>query len=339
MKKMHVSLGRECVLLGIGWLLLMAAPAHAVVGNVSIISAGEPVAGVTISLQTPDGQVVAEDESDDDGRAAIYIPDSHRGKKLILIATRDDRTARQTVDVGDNDTLTIVVRLPRAGTGPQTTPDGLDVAIVITGLYKWADFDGTHNYVTGGLSARGNLDDGGAGIGLDLQVRPPSLSVGGRPVFFVVGTGWPCGISATDVWADYHPPGGSAESRMKYWERWFARPMVACDVLDVGRGRVTVMGGVQITGVEVRFLTDESGGGGVLNRFQTSDTVIGPVLGVGFTHPLANTAMELVGNWYLSWLGDVHGSGRSTLGFDYNYRLNGGIQTEFQIGLRIPLGR
>lgn len=337
MKKTCVNLGSECVLLGLGLLLLMAQPVHAVVGNVTIMSGSEPVAGVTIVFQTPDGQVVTEEEeSDDDGKAVIFIPDSHKGSRLVVVTTRDGTTRRQDVNVGQDDTLTIVVRLPGPGPMTQTAGDGVDLALTITGLYKWADFDGSFNYVTGGETGRGDLDDSGGGFGADLEIRPARAAFRGRPLFVVVGFGLPLDVDQVDVYADVHPTPGN-DLWQEVVEKWILRSLLGCEVFSGPRGRVAVLGGVQLTGVEARLITDETGGGGVLNRFVSSEALVSPVLGVGFTRPLGHRRAELVANVYVTWLGDVDGSGQSTLGLNYNYRAEGGVQTEFQIGVRIPL--
>jgi hypothetical protein len=336
MKTSDVHFRSLCALLGVGLLLWMAQPCYAVVGNVSVISAGEPVAGATISLQTPDGQTVAEEKSDHRGKAILLIPDNHKKKRLILITSKDGRTTRQNVDVGEGDTLTLVVDLPAAAPKPPTDGDGFHWALVITGFYKWANFDGSHDYVTGGLSGSGSLDGSSLGIGADVQVQPPSDWLHGLPLFFVLGFGYPFDIDESGARANYHPTPG-LDAWLQVQENWFARLLVAWRLMSIRDAQLALLGGVQLTDVDAQFNVDETGGMGIINRFKESKTMASPVIGVGLTYPLGRTPAQLVANCYVTWLGDVSGSGQSTLGFLYDYSVDGGVQTELQVGVRIPI--
>ena len=332
MKNAGAEVRMKWLLMAIGLSLLTTRPAAAVVGNVSLISAGEPVAQATISFQTTDGQVVAEGETDDDGKVALLIPDSHKGQTLIVVGSKGDRTTRQSVAV-DRDDLKIALSLPDVGVGGAR--DGFEFSIGVSGLYKWANFDGAHNYVSEGLSKSGDLDSSSAGVGADLQVRPPSNFLGGLPLFLALGFGLPCNIDEDGAHADYHPTAG-LDSHLSVEERWFLRMMLGYEILAIQQLQIALLGGVQFTDVDATLTADETGGGGVVNRFRDSETMISPVLGLGVSHPINNTKAYVFAAFYLAWMDDISGDGTSSLGLNYSYDVDGGVQSEIQVGVRIP---
>lgn len=56
-------------------LALVGAPAWAVVTNVSIVSEGKPLPGATIQIVDPAGEVVAEEETDEQGALVVDLPE------------------------------------------------------------------------------------------------------------------------------------------------------------------------------------------------------------------------------------------------------------------------
>ncbi len=310
----------------IGVSLFMAAPAYAVVGNVTVLSGGEPVAEATVVFQTPDGQVVAEDETDDDGKAAIFIPDSHKGKTLTVVVKKKDQTARRNVAI-TRDSVAVVMRL----TGVAVVRDGFGYAVTVTGLYKWAQFDGTHTYSSSSTS--GSLNSSGPGVGVDLNVQPPPDFLGGLPLSFILGFGLPTNLDETGVRAQYHSYFG--DTFLNVEENWYFRLLLAYQIWARQQCQLALLGGVQFTDVDVLFSTDQGSSGGV-NTYTESDLLIDPVFGLGLSCPLNNTNVLLVANWYLTWMGDVSGSG-SNSSFNYNFNVDGGVQSELQFGVRIPL--
>jgi len=329
MKQTGTEYLNKSLLIALGVLLFIPVAAHAVVGNVSIISGGEPVANATISFQTSSGDVVVEEESDDDGKAAILIPDKHKGKTLIVIVTKGDRTARRNVAI-DQDTLIVSIVLP----GALVVRNDFGFSLIATGLYKWGSFDGSHTYSSS--TTGGGLNVNGAGLGVDLLLQPPSRLVGGRPVFFLLGFGLPANLDETGVPALLHGSSGS-DSSLTLEENWFVRCMLAYEIAAIQQWQLALLGGLQFTDVKAKFTTDESSGSGVVNNFSSSKTMASPVLGLSANRPINNSSMQLVANWYMTWMGDVSGSGTSTLGNSYLFNVDGGIQTEFQFGIKIPL--
>ena len=175
------------------------------------------------------------------------------------------------------------------------------------------------------------------GVGLDLQVTPPSDFLGGVPLSFVLGFALPCDIDKPGVGADYHPLSGVADSFLDIEENWILRLLLAYRLMSIGQTQVWLLGGVQFTDLDVQFVADETGSMGIVNRFTEPETMVIPVLGLGFLHPLCDMAAQLVGSWYITWLDDIRGGGQSTLGLNYRYEADGGVQTEFHLGVRIPI--
>ena len=333
MRNTSAVLRKGFLLVVIGLLLLTTKPACAVVANVSLLSSGEPVTQATISFQTADGQVVAESETDDDGKAAIFIPDSHKGQTLILVASKGARTTKQNVAVGQED-ISTSLSLPEA---PEAVVglDGFEYFIGVSGIYKWGNFDGSHDYTSGGLSGNGDLDSSSPGVGVDLQVRPPSSFFGGQPLFLALGFGLPSNIDENGAHADYHPTAG-LDSYLSVEENWYLRVMLGYELMVIQQFHFSLFGGLQFTDVDVRFTTNETGGGGIVNQFSDSEIMISPVLGLGFSRPINNTNAYIYGGMYLTWMGDISGHGTSSLGSNYSYDVDGGVQSQIQFGVGFP---
>lgn len=314
--------------LWIGLFLVMTVPAYAVVGNVTVVSGGKPVGEATITFQTLDGQVVSEEESDDDGKAALIIPSKHEGQTLLMVVKKDGRTTSRRVTIG-SDPVTVRVQLPGTAT---PTRDGFQYAVGITGLYKWAQFDGTHTYSSSSTS--GSLDSHGPGVGVDLHIQPPSDFLGGLPLSFIVGFGLPTNLDENGVRALYHSYFG--DTFMNVEENWYLRLLLAYQIMAWQQCQLALMGGVQFTDVEARLTTDQGGSYGGVHNYTDSELMVDPVFGLGLSCPLNNTNILFVANWYLTWMGNMSANG-SNSSFNYTYSVDGGIQSELQFGVRIPL--
>ena len=81
--------------------------------------------------------------------------------------------------------------------------------------------------------------------------------------------------------------------------------------------------------------TDESGGGGIYNKFTKDKTVVGPSLGLGLTWP--TDWGKGVFRYTANWMPSVTVSGTSAINnFDYTGKVKGGRQDIFQLGFMVP---
>ena len=102
-----------------------------------------------------------------------------------------------------------------------------------------------------------------------------------------------------------------------------------------------LMVGGHATRTRATALSNEAEGGGPDNRFSSSKTVFGPMVGVGLTYPLwtlatGATVLGMV-RWTAMCMRHVDVAGRSPFtGIDYRGRVDGDWKHSVQLGLTLP---
>lgn len=330
-------------------VLALAVPfrsAHAV-ADMNIAVRGDPQAIGETTIQLVDqstGQTVQEDR-DSDRRAGIWW---FRGKKPGAYQVRvlrggkvvEQETVRipETGSVALNvDALTGRISMARAATTIMRPRFDLGVF----GGAKRTPWDGRADYITNALSDSGDLDDtiGEFGIegryhfGLAQNTRQFEL---GRGMFVYGSALHYFGGPLTRLFANFHPTPGF-DSGMSVEERWAFRLGLGYGLNIYQSLGLALMVGAHTTQVEVEGITDESGGGGTLNRFSRTKWLLGPFFAAELNYPLG--FMQAVAAYMFlraefSYMPDVTVSGRSTSGFDYRYEAEGGINSGVVAGLR-----
>ncbi len=146
------------------------------------------------------------------------------------------------------------------------------------------------------------------------------------------------GVDKTGALSDFHPIAGIIDSSLTVEEKYYFRAMIGYTFWRAQQTEVDVVGGIQGTRVEATLRTDETGGGGVNNRFTESEMMYSPVLGAQARHNMPNTFnMFLYAGLYATHMDDLDITGTSAVNnFDYNARLGGGWQYEGRFGVGFP---
>lgn len=327
---------------------LMASQRSAfAVADMNIVVRGEPQAIGETTIQLVDqstGQTVQED-SDSDRRAGIWW---FRGKKAGSYQVRVLRGGKvveqETIRMPETGSVALSVdavsgRIATAGTRATIMRPRFDLGLF--GGAKRTPWDGRADYITGASSASGDLDDtiGEVGIegryhfGLAQNTRQFQIGRG----LFAYGSalhyfgGW-----QTRLFADFHPTAGF-DSGMSIRERWAFRLGLGYGLNIYQSLGLALMAGAHTTQVEVAGITDESGGAGTLNRFERTKWLLGPFVAAELNYPLGfmqAMAAYMFLRTEFSYMPDVKVSGQSTLGFDYRYKADGGVNSSLVAGLR-----
>jgi hypothetical protein len=146
----------------------------------------------------------------------------------------------------------------------------------------------------------------------------PSLLVG------LKGAGT-LGGAETGLREDNHPPGGEADSFVRYEIGGSLTPYLGLVVADFDCSRINLLVGPRITFAKISGSTDESGGGGEQEEFNRNVVQVGPAVGVELDIPITQASFGgvegglRVAGWgeYLPGV-DVSGES-STFAFDYRF--------------------
>jgi hypothetical protein len=200
----------------------------------------------------------------------------------------------------------------------------------------------TPGYSFGSIGTQQENNFDGKSHGKDVQYGRPNLHgdfrayYGGRGgsgwwrpslIFGLKGAGT-LGSAESGLEADNHPPGG-IDSFVDYEINGTLTPFFGLVLADFDCSRINVLAGPRITFAEITGITDESGGGGELERFRNKVVQVGPAVGVEIDVPLPFLRRDnfeagvRVAGWgeYLPGT-DVSGHS-STFPFDYEFETKG----------------
>ncbi len=97
----------SCLLI-LGLVLLGASPALAVVGEIQVTEAGEPVPGASVTITFEDGTPVAKGESDDRGAFGFVLADQYMDLTLIVTVEKEGAVTKTNVSLAKDATKTTV---------------------------------------------------------------------------------------------------------------------------------------------------------------------------------------------------------------------------------------
>jgi len=200
------------------------------------------------------------------------------------------------------------------------------------------DADANFDYLTGSQSSKGDFNDNTFGLGLEGLLYFP------RPTRFL-----PSFLSLSGTWhtssnkeraafGDFHPLFG-AESYLALSVQSYYKIMLGFELIKLQQMTMYLMGGMQYTNYHFNAITNESGGGGNLNKITKEKGMFSPVLGARFKYPLWNTVRAyMYGDLLLNFRRSM--SQRFTtqpFGLDYKYKLDSGIEPEVRFGIIFPI--
>ncbi len=298
----------------------------------------QSISSDSISLFNENNEEVEQDDRDDgafywrnldagtytlksDGQAirTVTISPNDSAKHLRVDSSELSVSGANTIDDGNRiETLDIL------------GPEGVGLGLAFRGIGKFASFD---SRIDGDFSGSSDSQSGtqnlsGFGVGADLFFRPNSLD----PFFFKFSYAGLSNLDDEDAKADFHTTPGE-DSMLELQEDYYLRAMIGWSVLEQDLYRLSLLGGAQATRTEVTLITDESGGGGDLERFEESEFRWGPVLGLQVERQIECIPnLFIYGGVNASYMESMEVSGTSSLGFDYDGFIDDDIQTEGFLG-------
>lgn len=311
---------------------VVAAPSQAwavATLEVTVTDGDNVLPGEKISLFTANGEQV---EEDDDKGGIWFFKDLEPGQYTVRSGGKTVRTVNITP--ADKVKRIGVTVAPVALLDTPNTPnwpnggDG-NLSIGLRGFGKSGNFDSRLDYV-GTSTTRGDTDIRDLGFGVDLVYRPPNMA----DFFLMPGFAWMPSAEERGSIADLHPTAGD-DSFLNFAEEYYFRLLFGYTFYRAQQVEFDLLGGVQLTQTELDLVTDESGGGGNLERFSKDDLQISPVIGVQGRH-LFNNGISLYGGVTATRMQDVTVRGTSSLSNNYVGRVDGGWQTEASLGLLFP---
>ncbi len=345
MPKMRTTPSRLAgVLILLLGMMIAARPAEAV-ATVEIVVIGDQraVQSTEIVLVGPDEETVKEDDRDRAAGLRRWRTLKNPGSYKVRVV-RDGRVLERVVKVPESGTVRInvsndgIIQLD-TGSSQKAPSEKRDWSAGVFGGATWTPFDGRATADFGGgatSSASGSLDQTLPEIGVELR---RTLEANKRIFVFAMLL---AGLdSKTNNFGDFHPTPGR-DTGIKIKEEAKVRLGVGTG-MEVAPGvNVNVLAGVQGTLVNAWGFSDESGGGGLNERFGERRLLVAPYFALeGATSvgapplDLGNTAVELFIRGSAAYQPDFNFSGRSSLGFDYNFRVGGGLETGVEAGLRV----
>jgi len=210
----------------------------------------------------------------------------------------------------------------------------------------------------GSIGTRQETSFGGKSKGDDIHYEAANLhgdiryylgDIGG-PAFFqpelFVGLKGSVSLGGSEqgLREDNHPPASDADSFVSYEIGGTLTPHLGLVVADWDCARVNLLAGPRITFATITGTTDESGGGGVEEKFERDVVQVGPAVGVELDLPLPREWYDgldggvRVATWgeYLPGV-DVSGSS-SSFAFDYRFSTRGAFLFTLRAGLYLRFG-
>lgn len=320
-------------ILGIG-----IRPAFAV-GDLYLKTTGPGPQQVTLDISSALGKPTPPDE---DRRADVtHIRDLQPGTYNVVVSVDGEKKAPQQITVRDGKVNSYTVDrrtgiIAAAPVPPQQQSSRFSVGFL--GGIKRTPFNADVTSFSLNSQDSGDLEDtiGVYGIEARYYLGRRMQQLGAEMFLFGTYLHYTGGPLAR-LFGDRHPtPGADVGADVEERDSLNFGFGINLNVLQrLGLG---LMIGGHATRVAAAVLADESGGGGVSNRFTNRETVFGPLVAVELFYTLgwlqAIGPVQLALRSTFKYLPGVDVHGVSTTNRDYDGRINGGVQTEVLAGLR-----
>ncbi len=266
---------------------------------------------LNVRVEKPDGTVY-EDRVTHEPNTAV---------KLIFSPTHEDFVAIEQKPK-------LVPRRPRNFSA------GIDITYALGGADTEQDFAGD----------RESGDDLGLedfGPGIDARWHPGGgRAFGGLWTKAFVGAG---GSQGLDL--DNHPPAGEDDTTLEADAKAFVMPYIGYDVIDPIRDdnigiRLSPYLGVRIEWTELEAVTDESGGGGIKERFSNDQVYVAPTVGVEIGIPIWRLSSErfdteLKFGVAVDYIPGLDVEGESSIGNDYDFESDAAFRIRALAGVSL----
>lgn len=329
-------------------MVLLCAPvreAHAV-ATVEVNVTGPGLGQTSLQLTDMQGNVVEEDERSDRAAGFWYWRNAQPGTyRLQVFRNGVPAGPAREIEVTDNatnrfraDAQSGQVAEVSSGMVPQTMNR---FSVGVMGGWKETSWDGTIS--GGGSRGEGDLDDSLGFFGIEgryylspTQQRMQALGAG----LFITGTYFHyLGGGRDRFLLDLHGGAGD-DTGAGMEENWSFMLGIGKQWNIYQRLGMALMIGAHMTEADVAALSDESVGGGENLRFEDSELLFGPFVGLEFATSRgffpAIPALALFIQSRLLWMPDAEVEGESAFtGNNYRAEADGGAQFSGMVGVRL----
>jgi len=165
--------------------------------------------------------------------------------------------------------------------------------VAVDGAYSFGSANTKQDF-SGARDSGSNAGFGQGSIGVDGRWHPnggPFFAGAWGRVFF--------GKGQDGLETDNHPPAGADDTEIKLDTKWFVMPYVGYDIIDPiksGLGfRLSGYIGARFEETEIEATSDESGGGGVKEKFSDNKFYVAPTVGAEIGIPIYPASGESFG--------------------------------------------
>lgn len=320
---------------------MLAAPRAALaVSTVEVETSGQSIGSAELTLYNEDtGETFratekkkCDDDDNDDDCTGVFIfgnlPDGqysvmHGGQRVGTVYAGGGPTE---VDVH---------------IGPVGTATGFTFYAGANAGVKHFSFD-NRGAASFGATGQGDTDSTEYYFSADAMVKLPSLP-SPVPVWLAIEFGYVPSYDESTGSFDFHAPTPGLDTYLTTEVDWFTTVSLLLEVAQFQQAILMLGAGATIEKVEGSLTTDETGGGGNVERFTNDKLMISPHLRARVLYALSNLGnfgnnagalffVDLV----VSFMDDFSGSGTSSLGFNYDFTVDGGTQVGASAGLLVP---
>ncbi|MDA2909324.1 hypothetical protein MYX04_00135 [Nitrospiraceae bacterium AH_259_D15_M11_P09] len=349
-------------------VVLPSSDAFAVVRDVNLVitKGGNPVPNATVKLTLKDGATEAGETDESGRRGAAFSVDPDQVEQ-VTVTTPDGetytRTGGLTVDADGNARLDLaafmLVSAPSAAPvssvwrwQPETDtafkrlfPVPADVTILGGWGFAASDPMGRSEQIGTNSSETGMGHLSGGKFGGKLRIGLPESLIEARNVWVMFGGEKFFGREATGGTGDFHPPSTGATDTSVMLELEYALDFalgvsIPCPE-DFPCAFVGFSAGASLVGTRFEAQTDETGGGGQLNKFEKWSNEVAPFLGFWVYQPFSafsGRPINLVAGFDARYIPTQTITAQTQpFAFDYEFKSMGFWDLDPYVGLNFPL--
>lgn len=320
------------------------------VATTQISVVGQAINETTLQLLDEKDQPVQEDEDSNRAVGLWWWRDTPAGNYTLVIRQPGKAEARERITLTDGKTS--VFRVDSSALTVTKTdehdPDAINAqddtrfGLAILGGVKRTPYEAQVQAAAWGIDEDDDLDDTIGMLGIEGRYYLPNfeaLQTCRARLFLAAMYLEYLGGGRTNRFINAHP-GASKDTGMSLEELRSLRLAVGSQFLLTQQVMMAFLVGAHATRVDVRMLSDETGGGGPRNNFSTSKTVWGPYFAVDLMFPLLLQQVLRVPNLDFfvraeaMHMPSVVARGRSPFtGAHYRGEAEGGIQYGGMLGI------
>jgi hypothetical protein len=215
---------------------------------------------------------------------------------------------------------------------------GLKFEFNLGTTFKGAEGHSTYT----GTTTRGGLDSNSFDIGAGLRYDGiTARQLESIPYFVNLNLQGNFADSTRNLWVRNHFGAGN-DTGMRHGTQWTMRLGAGVEVAKMQEMSFYGVGGLQLSDECIQGYTDETSGGGVINRFREGGITAAPYFGFEARTPLylgniLPRGSQLYGSATAAYVTGADFTRMSTLGNTYNFRLDNEFRPDLRVGVILPL--